>query len=192
MPKPETSEIANVSRAQRHARRLGIRERCQCNEHRSAALIPVGARHRADQGVVCRNCLAKERWRGSAIADPDRRCTWCSEDHPATPEWHHVYGRATRPDVGCWLCKNCHAVATARQRDAGLSFDAPFSVIDYGINVLRGDAAYLTGAIESKASSRDFRGRAEVNADLADRLARFRAGLTERHPAWLDIPQAKP
>src|SRR5580704_2825664 len=104
MPKTETSEIANVSRAQRQARRLGAHCGCRCNERRSAALVPVGARHDTDQGVVCRNCVAKERWHGTPGSDPDRKCTWCSEDHPATSEWHHIYGRATRPDIGCWLC----------------------------------------------------------------------------------------
>jgi hypothetical protein len=173
-----SSEIANAARAERHTRKLGERRRCDCCEERRPAALPPGPFPVA----VCRNCLAKQRWQGPDDDGQNRKCEWCPERHPATLEWHHIYGRATRPDIGCWLCKNCHAVATALQLDGAVSFDGPTSVVDYVINVLRADAAYLLAVDEAKATLTDLRRRAAMYADMADRLAAFRRGFTTRLP----------
>lgn len=183
-----TSEIAKAVRAERHARKLGERRQCvRCEERRPAALpsgpFPV---------AVCRNCLAKERWQGPEDDGLDRKCEWCPENHPATMEWHHIYGRATRPDIGCWLCKNCHAVATALQLDGAVSFDAPASAVDYVIHVLRAEAVHLVAVDEARATLVDLRRRAEMYADMADRLTKFREALRARLPGWENIPEAKP
>jgi len=173
-------------------RKLGEHRQCACGERRTVALVPAFSRDGVDQGKGCRNCLAKERWQGPEDDGLGRKCEWCPEDHPATLEWHHIYGRATCPDIGCWLCKNCHAVATALQVDYAVSFDEPTSVVDYVINALRAEAAHLIGVENAKATLADLRRRAEMYANMADRMAKFRAGLMARLPEWADLPEAKP
>jgi hypothetical protein len=188
-----SSEIANAVRAERRTRRLGEHRQCtRCDERRASALTPARFTVARNEAAVCRNCRAKERWEGPEDDGQGRTCAWCSERHPATLEWHHVYARATHPEIGCWLCKNCHAVATARQVDYAVSFAEPASVLDYAINVLRADAAFLVAADDAKATLADLRRMAEMCAGLADRLAMFREGLTSRLPEWADIPEAKP
>lgn len=55
-------------------------------------------------------------------------CALCGEIDPevlvvadrSLLEFHHVAGETNDPDMGLWLCRNCHAVASARQLDAGV------------------------------------------------------------------------
>lgn len=183
----EPSEIDNAVRKERRKRKLGSNDKCaHCPECRRPAIVPGETK--------CRNCQAGERW--EKAGKPDTRsspkCAWCGESHPATLEWHHIYGRATNADVGQWLCKNDHAVATAWQIDYAVSFTEQTTVLAYAINVLRAEAAYLVAVEETKATVADLRRRAEMYADMADRLAKFRDGLTTRLPEWEDIPEAKP
>jgi hypothetical protein len=192
-PIDSSSEIANAVRAERHTRKLGDHRQCsRCEERRQPALTPARFTVGRSHAAVCRNCRAKERWEGPEDDGLGRKCEWCPEHHPATLEWHHIYGRATRPDMGCWLCKNCHAVATAWQVDYAMSFTEPTSVLGYAINVLRAEAAYLVAAEDAKATLADLRRTAEMCGDLADRLATFREGLMSRLPEWEDIPEARP
>jgi hypothetical protein len=67
----------------------------------------------------------RRRARKRAKLPPDAHCELCGISDPdvllAGPEplleKHHVLGRAAVPDVTVVLCRNCHAMQTARQHD---------------------------------------------------------------------------
>ena len=188
----QPSEAQKRGRKARRTRQLGSNQECvDCGESRAWALVTersddVPERRR----ISCRNCRAKTRWKGDPVSN--RKCAWCPESHPATLEWHHIYGRATNAQIGVWLCKNDHAVATEWQRDLRVSFDAPANVLDHVINTLRADAAYLNAIADAKVISEDIRQLAAVETARASQLAAFRAALNKRDPQWSELPEATP
>lgn len=47
-----------------------------------------------------------------------RQCALCPENNPySIKEYHHVFGRANIPDIGVFLCHNCHDSITGKQNE---------------------------------------------------------------------------
>jgi hypothetical protein len=195
-PRKQPSEAQNRRRKALRARALGSSQKCgDCDESRRAALVPESPDDAGEQqGASCRNCRAKKRSQPDALPRPiaGRVCAWCKESHPATLEWHHIYGRATSPRIGVWLCKNDHAVATEWQRDLRLSFDAPTNVIALTINTLRGESAYLRAVPNAEATLAGLRQIVDYAETVADKLETFRAAIDSNNPTWPDMPEAAP
>jgi hypothetical protein len=119
-------------------------------------------------------------------ADRGRRvggsaCVLCGEIDPAVLvavdrsllEFHHTAGAANDPTLGGWLCRNCHAVATAAQRDVGVELRHRDD---------RHAVERLEAALRSLASF--FALLAERLFAWADRLASLVATLDASVPQW--------
>jgi hypothetical protein len=106
----------------------------------------MSPRERSPIGNDARRAVRERRVAGQA-------CAVCGEVDPETLvaigrtllEFHHVAGEANDPDVGLWLCRNCHAISSARQRDVGVDLrrDERRHVLERLEAALRSIASFL-------------------------------------------------
>jgi len=127
-----------------------------------------GARRRRLAESVCAMCGASD----PAVLVAPRRTTL---------EFHHVAGSANQATVGAVLCRNCHAVATEAQRDAG----ADLSHADGRHAIER-----LAAALRSLGSF--FALLAEACATWADSLAALVIAFDVQLPGWRTIDPEDP
>jgi hypothetical protein len=92
-------------------------------------------------------------------------------------EAHHIVGLANDVTATVILCRNCHAKVTEKQREFGASFEAPESLLDKAISVLRHLAAL-------------FYVIADMMRALADQLGALLSGLSKQYPDWQTMPEA--
>lgn len=118
----------------------------------------------------------------------DGVCSFCGEADPlrlmkvkraSLLEEHHPLGRANEPSLTIVLCRNCHAVETARMLDAGVPLRGVGKTVpDKLIAVLRALAVFLEGL-------------ARVLTEWADRMTNLVAALDREAPGWREIPEAQ-
>ncbi len=117
----------------------------------------------------------------------DDCCVLCGEQSPdcllrvrrSLLEGHHLAGVASDPTLLVTLCRNCHAIVTEAQRDAGvdLTHEQARSLLDRLEGVLRGAAlffALLAARLEQ----------------WAEKLSCLIGALDARYPAWRSLPEA--
>lgn len=113
-------------------------------------------------------------------------CSCCGHSAPealvsvrlAWLEKHHVVGKANDPEFPVEICRNCHAVVTARALDVGASMNPPDTVLDLFVAIMRGLGSFLKFA-------------GEKMLEWADTAVRLIAGLDKACPTWRQLPEAK-
>jgi len=93
----------------------------------------------------------------------------------------HVSGDANDLDLVIPLCKNHHAIRSARQHDQGVDLfhDDDRSVLAYQAAALQSEAAFHC----------DY---ADAQERRATQLLTLEEALDRNFPTWRDLPEAKP
>lgn len=92
-------------------------------------------------------------------------------------ERHHVVGKVNDAQLLVPICRNCHGVVTEDLRRVGASMDAPRTVMDKIVAVLRALGAMLVRIGESLL-------------EWADELDALKRGLDREYPEWSSMPEA--
>lgn len=91
---------------------------------------------------------------------------------------HHPSGDVNDPDFVVPLCKNCHAIESARELDAGIDLrHRTRTVLELAAGAARSRAVF-------------HRGLADAEERNADELATLEERLDRRYPKWRDLPEA--
>jgi hypothetical protein len=120
---------------------------------------------------------------------PDPACVFCGITVPevlipaprSLINADHVSGDANDPDLVAPLCKNCHAIRTAHQHDAGAD-------LAHGDD--RSVLARQAAAAQSQAAF--FRDLADARERDASRLLALEGAFDREPPGWRDLKEAKP
>lgn len=75
-------------------------------------------------------------------------CAHCGDRRPEVLEKHHLVGKANEPALTITLCRNCHAVATERLRQSGVSMEPPPTLLQRLLAILKGIACSLIQVAE--------------------------------------------
>jgi hypothetical protein len=118
---------------------------------------------------------------------PHTCCVRCGTTTPETLiaarrsllEHHHVVGRAHDDGLTVPLCRNCHAVLTEAQRDAGVDLTPPPTILHQLAAILAGLAYF-------------FADLGRLCAAWATRLGEAAAGFDAAYPGWRGEPWARP
>jgi hypothetical protein len=131
----------------------------------------------------------RRRARKRNVLPPDAACARCGisaiEVLLSAPqsllEGDHVSGEANDPDLIVWLCRNCHAIRTAHQHDAG-------AVLAHG-----GDRSVLARqAAAAQSQATFFRDLADARERDARCLVALEEAFDRGLPGWRDLEEAKP
>jgi hypothetical protein len=118
---------------------------------------------------------------------PDAACALCGVTTPEALarvnrkvlDGHHVSAETNDPDLFVPLCKNCHAVVTAAQLDAGVDLEhRPRTVLEREAGAARSEAVL-------------FRAFADARERRADQLSVLEHRLDRRYPKWRELPEAQ-
>jgi hypothetical protein len=118
----------------------------------------------------------------------DAACTVCGETTPeqlsrvgrALLDEHHLAGRVNDPAATVLLCRNCHALVTARMLDAAI----PLGHRDQRCLLERLEAVLRAIAVFATVL-------AEMLARWADQVAGLISALDRAHPRWRDLEEAR-
>jgi hypothetical protein len=130
-----------------------------------------------------KNQLRREK-RQDRLPD-DAACTTCGCSAPealtaANRSWlekHHVVGKANHSDLIAAVCRNCHAILTARAQDVGASMRPPETVLHRFVAIMEALGTFLA-----------FDG--ETTVAWAKDARRLIAGLDKDCPQWRHMPEA--
>lgn len=128
----------------------------------------------------------RRRVRKRALLPPDAACTECGERNPdalvavrrTILDGHHAAGEVYDQDCIAVLCKNHHAIETARGLDAGLD------LAHRELSTL----ARVAGALHSLALF--LQSLAEALLRMARELSLLEAAFDRRYPKWRTLPEA--
>ena len=117
---------------------------------------------------------------------PDARCIGCGASDPTVLiqvrrksfEFHHPLGEAHVPDLTVIVCRNCHAIFSARQVDDGVPLTSQSTVLERILAAFEALISFLPALAENLT-------------ELVDRGRAFLAGLDRAYPEWRNQPWAK-